>query len=75
MLPRQEKMGENTPFTRKRTWEPSITLQRVTTLIFKTFKFQMGYEFEWLVFEPSLYCIISLVSQWLTCQLFPSFVI
>ena len=31
MLPRQEEMGENTPFTRKLTSEPLETLERVTT--------------------------------------------
>ena len=31
MLPRQGEMGENTPFTRKCTSEPSETLERVTT--------------------------------------------
>ena len=33
MLPRQEEMGENTPFSRKCTSEPSETLERVTTVI------------------------------------------
>ena len=31
MLPRQGEMGENTPFTRKCTSEPSRTFERVTT--------------------------------------------
>ena len=31
MLPRQGKMGEKTPFTRKCTSKPSETLERVTT--------------------------------------------
>ena len=31
MLPRQGEMGENTPFTRKCSLEPSKTLERVTT--------------------------------------------
>ena len=31
MLPRQGEMGENTPFTRKCTSEPSETIERVTT--------------------------------------------
>ena len=30
-LPRQEEMGENTPFTQKSTSEPLETLERVTT--------------------------------------------
>ena len=34
LLPRQGEMGENTPFTRKSTSEPSKTLERVTTLRF-----------------------------------------
>ena len=40
MLPRQGEMGENTPFTRKCTSEPSETLEWVTTrtlIIFLSF--------------------------------------
>ena len=32
MLPRQGEMGENTPFTRKCTSEPSRTLEKATTV-------------------------------------------